>query len=87
LTGITGGAILPGMVDPVPADGPATVRVRTRWGQLDLVLQSGNVSVLPDNWIENFRIISALSHGDWILAEIEQTSAWIVIFSIRRDRE
>jgi hypothetical protein len=45
------------------------------------------VSVLPDNWIENFRIISALSHGDWILAEIEQTSAWIVIFSIRRDRE
>jgi len=48
------------MVDPVPADGPATVRVRTRWGQLDLVLQSGNVSVLPDNWIENFRIISAL---------------------------
>ena len=40
-----------------------------------------------DNWVENDRIISVLSHGDWILAEIEQTSAWIVIFSIRRDRE
>ena len=33
------------VIDQVPADGPATVRVRTRSGELDLVLPAGFVVV------------------------------------------
>ena len=33
------------VIDQVPVDGPATIRVRTRSGELDLVLPSGFVVV------------------------------------------
>ena len=63
---------LDGLVDPLPAVDPQTMRVQVRtrviWGMLDGALTPGNLDGLPD-FVPNLEVIRVPDATHWIVAE------------------